>query len=470
MRQTGRPRRGFLLPREMLSPAVAVLGLIALVSTLGVATLRPEPTDGLSMWMFARAHKLMYDPVIERWNEEHTPVRARILSIPALERRMLGGFLAELPTADLLEVERRIARRAFAGPPDTIGFLDLTDRLRAEGLLERINPPSFSPWSSRGRIYGLPHDVHPVMLAYRRDLVEAAGIDLSRVETWDEFIAAMRPLMGDNDGDGQPDRYLLPFWTGNAHLDVLELLLLQNGGGFFDAQGRVDIDNDANAQVLIELVRWMTGETRVAADVPEFNPSGNALKLEGYIVAMFMPDWLCNIYRNEMPALEGKIALMPMPAWNPGGRRTSVWGGTMLGISRLSADPETAWAFAKHLYLSDELSRVLYEEGDIITPVVDHWSDPIFDEPDPFFSGQPKGRMYIDLAPDVPERIASPYSALALTAVQTALVRLKDHADALGTTDRAALAPRARELLAEAERQVRAQVARNVFLAEGEGP
>ena len=38
----------------------------------------------------------------------------------------------------------------------------------------RMVQSRFSLWSARGRIYGLPHDVHPVMLAYRTDLVVEA--------------------------------------------------------------------------------------------------------------------------------------------------------------------------------------------------------------------------------------------------------------------------------------------------------
>jgi arabinosaccharide transport system substrate-binding protein len=100
-----------------------------------------------------------------------------------------------------MEIERRIASRAFAGPLDGVGFLDLTDRIKAEGLDQKINASSFTPWSTRGRIFGLPHDVHPVMLGYRADMVEAAGIDVSKIETWEDFITVLSPLLYDANGN-----------------------------------------------------------------------------------------------------------------------------------------------------------------------------------------------------------------------------------------------------------------------------
>ena len=45
---------------------------------------------------------------------------------------------------------------------------------------------------------------------------------------------------------------------------------------------------------------------------------------------------------------------MPLPCMDPlEGRRTSVWGGTMLGISKTTKDLDTAWTFARQLYLDD---------------------------------------------------------------------------------------------------------------------
>ncbi|MEM9373594.1 MAG: hypothetical protein AAGA55_08105, partial [Planctomycetota bacterium] len=190
--------------------------MITLMAVTSVTLLRPSGSadqDAVSLWVFSPTHQNLYQPMLERAGSRiEQPLEMSLMSIPAIERKMMSGFFSGLPTADLIECERGIVGRAFTGPPESVGFLDLTDRLREEGLLDKINGPSFGPWTSRGRIYGLPHDVHPVLLGYRADLVEQAGIDLSDVETWEDYFRAMAPLMGDEDGDGQPDRFALAFW------------------------------------------------------------------------------------------------------------------------------------------------------------------------------------------------------------------------------------------------------------------
>lgn len=450
-----------------LSVGGAVVLLLALTSGAALTMRSIRAQGAMQFWTFTRMHAAIYAPALELWNSAHPDqqVEMTVFSLPALERRTMSSFLARTTMADLLEVERTIAQRAFGGPLEDVGFVDLTDRLRQEGLLESINPPSFSPWTSRGRIFGIPHDVHPVMLAYRADLVEQAGIDVSQIETWEDYFRIMRPLMADADGDGEPDRYLLSFWE--THAEPLEMLLLQAGGGFFDEDGRPTINSEINARTMSTLACWVGGPSRVAADAPDFTASGNELKLKGYVVGCFMPDWMCDIFQKEIPQLSGKLRLMPLPAWERGGRRTSVWGGSMLGISKTAPDFEQCWAIARQLYLSPELARRLYEEGDIISPVRSNWQDPIYDQPDAYFGGQPKGRMYIDLAGQIPARPSSPFTLMARSRVQEALISLARLARTTGATSPESLMEDARRLLEQADRSVRAGMARNRFHAAG---
>ncbi len=439
---------------------------IAVVSSLAMSMAPSARQDGRLFWTFARLHKQLYDPIVARWNEDHPPgVSMTLLSIPALERRMMSAFLSGTPSSDFIEVERRMASRAFAGPPESVGFVDLTERLKSEGLYDQINEPSFGPWSSRGRVYGLPHDVHPVLLAYRADLVESAGIDVTKVETWEDFEREFAPLMRERDADGKPVRYLLSLWETSA--DQIEMLILQGGTGFFDEEGEPVIASEANARVIAQIVTWCHGPNRIAAEAPDFSASGNKLRLDGFVVASFMPDWMCNIWKNEIPQLKGRVKVMPLPAWDRGGRRTSVWGGTMLGIPKTAAktpeDFESLWAFAKRLYLSPELARETYRVGDIVTPVKTFWSDPVFQEADPYFADQRKAQLYIAQAPSVPRRTSSPYNVIANSRVQNAVVALARHAESTGDYGPGLRAEAMRQLEA-AERDVRAIMDRNVFV------
>ncbi|MFN3168828.1 MAG: ABC transporter substrate-binding protein [Phycisphaeraceae bacterium] len=448
----------------------AIILLIAVVSSIAIAAWPKQKHEGLVFWTFTRHHAQMYGPAIERWNAQSDangvePIQMHVLSLGALNRRTQAGMWADTPTADLVEIERSSVAQFMAGPVDSIGFYDLSERIELEGIAAEINAPSFSPWTSRGRVFGLPHDVHPVLLCYRADLVEQAGIDVSTIETWDDFERIMRPLLADLNNDGETDRYLLGMWYTSGQ-DV-ETLLLQAGGGTFDAEGQPIVASDANARVIARMVSWCAGPGRIAIDAPEFNPSGNQLKLSGRVVAALMPDWLAGVWMNDMQDLGGKLKLMPIPAWEPGGRRTSVMGGTMLAIPKTTRDFDTAWAFAKELYLSRDLARQLYETNHIISPVVALWDEPFYQKPQPYFSGQRTGLLYIEQAPYVPSRSSSPYHQIALQLIIDSASDLKDYAQANDAFDPDALLPEAKRLLQQAEARIENEMSRNVFIAGG---
>jgi arabinosaccharide transport system substrate-binding protein len=444
-------------------PGVWFVVILATVSSVLVVVIPVAPRPGMIFWLFDRNHAKIAGVIAEEWNEQHpaTPVQVTLVTGGALSSRMLTGFYADTPVADLIEVERSLIGQVFAGPIEDVGFVDLTDRLKADGLDQMINTPSFSPWTNRGRIFGLPHDVHPVMLLYRSDLVEAAGIDVAQIETWDDYFRLLRPLMKDLDGDGRIDRYLLN--AAPTSLQFHEVFMLQAGGGYFDSDGQPILNSSLNVKILSRLATWYAGPGRVTSEVP---PTGVAAQLvaEGYVIGFLAPDWYAGSIRSSLPTMAGRFKLMPLPAWEAGGRRTSVYGGTMLGITKASAHPDEAWEFAKQLYLSPQTAKRLYDVSRIVTPIKSNWGESFFDEPDPYYCNQAIGRMYINLAPDVPLRPSSPFYGNAQQVLNVAIIDLARYTDENAIDDPMALTEESQRLLDQAQAQLLQQMNRNVFI------
>ncbi len=443
---------------------------IAAVSSLLVA-LRPETRpEGRVMWTFIRHRVPVYEQVIGAWNlEGRESVRIELVEFGALTRRLLSGFVSGTPLADIVEIERGIAAALWRGPLEAVGFVDLTERLHAEGFYARINAPSFSPWTNRGRIFGLPADVHPVLLCYRADVFEAAGIEVGALDTWEKFFAATRGLVRDLTGDGRPDQYVFELQESDG--TTAAVLMLQAGGELFDTRERPALNSPVNVRVLARLAEWASGPGRVTGDLDLFTGAGHQLRVRGYVLSWLVPDWRSK--HNELYAgeLAGKLKLMPLPAWEPGGRRTSCWGGTMLGFPKSSPTFAENWEFAKRLYLSRELAVRSWREFGVVTPMVEFWDDPVYDEPSAYYSGQPAGRLFLQQAPAVPLRSSSPYYNMAVREVGSALAAVVRASNARGGLSAAELEPLTRAALDRAQGVVERQMRRNRFsvLAEGEG-
>lgn len=369
----------------------------------------------LQMWIFAPEHLKSYQDAIPAFQRRHPGVTVEVQLVPraAVSTRLQAAFWSGLEVPDLAEVAIDNAGAFFRGPLEHIGFVDLTSRIKAAGLLQRMVAARFAPYTSRGHIFGLPHDVHPVQIAYRRDLFAKLGLDPARMTTWDDFIAAGRRVT-------VPGKiYLLElFDTRSAHLDMC---MFQRGGGYFSPDGQCIFDDEIAVQTMLWYVPLVAGSHPIAASVGS-GPILNQAVQDGYFLSLIAPDWRTKTIEKDMPGVSGKMALMPLPAVRRGTRPTSTWGGTMLGITRKSPHVDLAWDLACHLYLSKPDLGQRFRDNNILPALREAWHEPAYSERRPFWSNQPIGTLYARLAPQVPFQYSSPFIADAKDKLGQSLV------------------------------------------------
>ncbi len=437
--------------------ALSILGL-SIASGAYLATHAPTKNKAtLTFWVFAKPHRDAYLKALPAFLAAHPGVSVdiQLVNNSGLAQRLSAAFQADLDVPDMVEIEISSAGSFFRGPLKHVGFLDITDRLQREGLDKRLVPARFAPYTTRGRIFGLPHDVHPVMLAYNRELMEKAGVDVNKIETWDDFIAAGQKVTIPN------QRYLIEMsGTGS---DQIEVCLFQRGGGYFAPDGKIIFDNEAG----VETMKWYvplvaeSSKTRIANNLSSSYGTVIAKGVEdGYFVCLVAPDWRTKGIENDIGRMEGKMALMPLPAVERGGKRTSTWGGTMLGITKASRQPDLAWELAKHLYLNEKDLAGRFADTNILPPVPAAWKEAAFNARRPYWSNQPLGRVYADLAPQVPFQYSSPFVAQAKGKLGEALVDCIKYYNANGETGFDAYVRTRLKVKAD---EVRRLIARNPF-------
>lgn len=410
------------------------------------------------MWVFAKPHYDAYMKALPAFEKAHPGVKVdmQLVANQGLAQRLQAAFQADLKDVpDMCEIEISSAGTFFRGPVKNIGFEDLTDRIQAEGLDKRMVAARFSPYTRRGRIFGLPHDVHPVMLAYRRDILEENGVDPDSLKTWDDFIAAGKKLTI------RDKRYMIEM--SDTGSDQLEVCLFQRNGGYFDADGKLIFDN----QVGFETMKWYVplvareSKTKIGNNLSSSFGTVIAQGMEqNYFISVVAPDWRTKGFENDIGKMSGKMALMPLPAVEPGGRRTSTWGGTMLGITKKCKNKELAWEFAKHLYLNEKDLAGRFADTNILPPVRAAWEEKAFDAPRPYWSGQQLGTLYAELATDVPPQYTDPYISLAKGKLGEALVACVQYYNTRGEEG---FDDFIRKTLKDRADEVRKQMARNPY-------
>jgi ABC-type glycerol-3-phosphate transport system substrate-binding protein len=118
-------------------------------------------------------------------------------------------------------------------------FLQPVDALVARSdaaLAEDIDPHMWAAVAVEGRHLGVPLDVHPLGLFYNRTLLKEAGLvdaqGAPRPPTnWVEFIAALKKLNRDVNGDGRNDQWGFMF-EGTPFITAYTFMLQACAGGF----------------------------------------------------------------------------------------------------------------------------------------------------------------------------------------------------------------------------------------------
>ena len=447
-------------------PAPLAILIVALAAGAGLfvwthaSRLADDRPPDLVLATFVPEQAAVYRAAIPRFDEEnHCNVQIELVDQKALQSRLQSALQVGATVPDVVELMYGTIGYFCKGPLEDVALIDLTDKIKDSGLESRLVINRLSKWSSRGHVFALPHDVHPVMLVYRRDLAEQYGIDVGKLATWDDFAAAGRALVKETMGpSGVPDHYMIDLPTdGN---DPLILLLLQHGVGLFDASGNVAFDSPAALDVVLWYVKQVQGPGRISFPCGEGQNFAKAM-IDGLCLFYLCPDWRSNRIQLEIPSLSGKLSLMPLPAWEPGGIRTSTWGGCGLAFTKQCRNFDLAWKLAMYLYYDPDQLGPRFTATHILPPLKSAWTHPEFRQPDPYYSNLSLGEVYSQLAPQVPQEHDTAYNTLANAKLSEAFSNVslyyRDHGDA-GLRDYAQA-----ELKRCADR-VRLSIDRNVFL------
>ena len=115
--------------------------------------------------------------------------------------------------------------------------------------------------------------------------------------------------------------------------------MLQNGGGAYDAAGKLILNTPENVEAL-QFVADMVNVHKIAAATPGGNngtPEFYAAMPTGKFASVWMPQWYMTRFPDNMAALCGKMVVRPMPLFEEGGFTTTMGGGT--GHRRHRPDP-----------------------------------------------------------------------------------------------------------------------------------
>ncbi|MBI2939127.1 MAG: extracellular solute-binding protein [Chloroflexi bacterium] len=263
----------------------------------------------------------------------------------------------------------------------------------------------------KGKQYALPVALTPVVLYYRVDLFEKAGVQVP-LKTWDDFMVAGKKLTR--------DKQFMTFVQPESWTD-LRVHIRQRGGGLHDENGNVIFDQPSGVEAL-EFLADLKHKHKIAVDAPAGPALWGAVK-EGAVAALWGADWYATFLSDNAPELSGKWAAQYLPAVKAGDRKTSAAGGTGTALLKTSKQLDEAARFLEWTFLDPNRVVVRYQMIDLYPPLKEALKDPRMREPRPYYGGQRLGELFAELAPDVPTWYNHPAQGEGVPAVQRLAIR-----------------------------------------------
>ncbi len=418
-----------------LGKPVLVMLVVAVVSGAVVMLRPPRAHTDLTFWTFADSHADTYRSITGVFEKQTgKTVDVQLLSGRAQTVRLESMFMsgqsgAALP--DAVEIEIGQVGMFFRPPLDEIGLLPLNDYLKRSGWDQRILASRFAPWSKQGVIFGVPHDVHPVTISYRRDLFEQAGVNLEQAKTWPEFQELCLKFQDYWRDQGFPTRHAIELYSADSGYVIV--MLLQRGINLVDQYEVIHINDRIVAQTVAFYAQLVAGPRRIGSESAGGSGMWTNDAIAGNLCAFITPDWRVFNLRAFGPQLVGKLRMMPLPKFEPTDSPTSTWGGTMVGITRNSHNHDQAWKLIEFLYLSQTGLEARQKVTSILPPVIDWWNQPIYHREDPLYGGQRIDELYVELARQIPPRYVSPVTTVAQTQLSVVVNRAISYIDNYGT-------------------------------------
>lgn len=326
---------------------------------------------------------------LESFNEAYPDINVQIQFVTDDYEQIIPRLQSGQGAPDIIQTQQRHFQNFLARFPKQ--FVDITDRMGSHK--DEFAEIAWTAVEKEGKAYAVPWDLGPTAVWYRKDYFEQAGIDGESLTTWDKFIEAGKQLQQQIDGVAMTTFDS----SGEDAFSWWEVLMNQQGGSYYDEEGRLSLANEPNTTALEMLLRFK--EENLVVSSPTWDDRIRVIA-NGDAATIIYPVWYAGTIRTQAKDQKGKWGAFPLPAFTEGGNRQANTGGSILTISEQSQNKEAAWKFLEHTLLTVEGQDIQMEYG-LFPSWQQYYDSEASEETDPYF-GFSLVEFFGDLATDIP--------------------------------------------------------------------
>jgi lactose/L-arabinose transport system substrate-binding protein len=338
----------------------------------------------ITVWSWNIAAKSL-NQLLPAFNQTTPNVKVTVLQTQArMQTRLMLSLAAGVGAPDVSQLQATDAPHYMA----THQLLDLTSV--AERYKSQFPPSIWNGCTDDGRVYAIPWDMGPCAVFYKRDIFKKYGIDPSKIQTWDDYIAAGKQIVQKSSGRTK----MLPL--GPTELEAFfEVFIQKTGGQIFNENGDIAIDSPQSQQAL-DLIKRLR-RSGICSDVPAYGQEWLAGFGDDSIASYPGAFWLSGTIKDTVGVTSnqaGRWGVFRLPATAAGGLHVANWGGSVLVIPASGKNLAASWAFVRYALCTKDGQLAQYRSNNLFPTLRSAQDASDLDDPDPFFAGQKVGRLF----------------------------------------------------------------------------
>ena len=361
-----------------MKPLLKPLALAGALLLAGAAQAETITLTVASFPDFDRAVKAAI-PLYKKLNP-NVEIKLASLAYPDHHTAMTTALATGANLPDVMAVDM-----GFIGKFAESGGLEDLGKPPYNGLQHRSQLAKFTipqGMSGTGALAGMPADIGPGALFYRKDLLDKAGVsEAEMTKSWESYIEAGKKVKA------ATGAYMLA-----SAVDIKDIYIrsgLKDGEGiYFDKKGAplINTPRFQRAFELAKAARTAGIDGKIGAWSNEWSEGFKRDK----IATQMMGAWLAGHLNNWLaPESKGKWRSAQLP-----GGAFGSWGGSFYAIPKKAQNKAAAWDFIKFMTLNKDMQLEAFRSLDAFPALMSAQNDPFLDQPIEYLGGQQARKLW----------------------------------------------------------------------------
>lgn len=334
----GLSRRNFLKYSAGAVGATSVSGFLAACAAGGFGGSSSSSSGGgavtINFWDMAWGNNSYFDigkQLVNDFNNSHKGINVVYRGTPWANWYQTFTTALGSGTQPDISTGASFMGAQFSSTNDVLPLDDLVDQVKKNGQYDDYLPGVFAPMLYKGHTITWPWAIDIRIPFYRKDFFQQAGVQVPT--TWAEFRAAAKKLSGNG-------KYgLVESGADNITEHVLEALMINNGGGLFTPDGKLDFATNALNMEALHFFSDLVNDGSVDPATTGYQSTDAIRAFSRGDAAMIIggPGWTSQVD----PSVVNNVGLIPPIASPHGTKGTLYWVNNIIVYSGTKHPNET---------------------------------------------------------------------------------------------------------------------------------